>query len=172
MFNVFLVGFMGSGKSSVGKSLAQEMDLRFIDTDEMIEAEAKMSIPELFRSKGEDRFRELEEEALLKVTGLKGCVVATGGGIVLRESNMETMRRSGIIVCLTASAETLYSRVMDDSNRPLLAGANPMGRIKELLAYRKPFYEKADYIVDTSQLNVGQVALEVGRIVKSTGGKS
>jgi shikimate kinase len=167
MPNIFLVGFMGTGKSSVGRRLAKEMGLRYIDTDELIEAEAKMPISEIFGLKGEDHFRELEEEVLSKVARLQGCIVATGGGIVLRERNMETMRRSGIVVCLSASPEVIYSRVKNGSNRPLLAGGNAMSRIKEMLAYRKPYYEKADYIIDTSGLSVGQVASEVSRIVKS-----
>jgi len=172
MLNVFLVGFMGTGKSSVGRRLSKEMGLRFIDTDELIEAQAKMSISEIFRLKGEDQFRELEEEVLSKIARFQGCVVATGGGIVLRERNIETMRRSGIVVCLTASPEAIYSRLKDDSNRPLLAGGNAMNRIEEMLAYRKPYYEKAEYIIDTSDLSVGQAVAEVGRIVKSQYRKS
>ena len=146
---IALTGFMGTGKTTVGRLLAERLGMDFIDTDESIEARAGRSIPEIFSAHGEEHFRDLESRALAEALATPGRVVSTGGGMLLRDANVEALRQAGPIICLTATAETVLGRTSADANRPLLDVADPAGRIEELLAARDECYAQADVHVGT-----------------------
>jgi shikimate kinase len=152
--SVALIGFMGTGKTVVGKLLAQKLGKRFIELDALIEKRAGKSIPEIFRQDGEIKFRELEIEATRGVAGRKNTVIAGGGGIVLNNINIDRLRQECVIVCLTASPTMILQRTSKDKDgRPLLAVADRLRQIRELLKFRRPFYERAaDFTVNTSRL--------------------
>ncbi len=155
-----LVGFMGTGKTAVGRLLAQKLGKDFIELDAMIEQKAGRSIPEIFRQDGEAGFRQLEIEITRAVAGRKNTVIACGGGIVLNTINIDRLRQECIIVCLTASPSVILKRTsVDKDERPLLATADRLRQIKELLKFRRPFYERAaDITVNTSRLKAEAVA--------------
>jgi shikimate kinase len=156
--NIILVGFMGTGKTSVGMRLAEMLDMRFIDTDDLIEENSKMSITRIFSEMGEEHFRDLESEAVEEVSRFSRCVVATGGGVVIREQNVRNLKSSGLLFCLDATPEVIFQRTSQYAHRPLLEVEDPISRIRNMLQFRAPFYAKADYRIDTSKLTVNQVA--------------
>jgi shikimate kinase len=148
-----LVGFMGTGKSTVGQALAECLGWRFVDTDQVIVEREGRTIPELFETMGETYFREQESRVLEDVLDGDHQVVSTGGGSVLREANRETMRAGGFVVALTAPPSVLLERLRADANRPLLAG-DKEERVLRLLEERKDAYDFAHFTVDTSESNV------------------
>lgn len=161
--NIILTGFMGSGKTSVGKILALLLKVNFFDSDEIIAGMEEMSVSDIFRCHGEDYFRCRETEAL-EILGKKtpgSCVVSTGGGAVLRPWNLHALRENGIIICLDVSAEEAYSRVKEMKDRPLLQVENPLKKIEELLQKRKPFYLQADICLSTTGKTLQEIALEI-----------
>ena len=164
--NIVLIGFMGSGKSTVGKILARKLSRKVVDTDDVIEKTAGMSIKEIFEKFGEAYFRELERKAVKKVSKLEGHIIITGGGVVLNRENMQNLRKRGIIVYLHADPEVIYERVKKTDKRPLLNVKNPIKRIKELLEFRKELYGEHDIKVDTSRLTPEEVADEIIRKMK------
>ena len=152
--SIALIGFMGTGKTAVGRLLAQETGKAFLELDALIEERAGTSIAEIFRREGEIAFREKEIAAVREVTGRPDTVIACGGGVVLNTINTERLRTFCHIVCLTASPEAVIRRCSDDDTRPLLAGPDRMQIIQQLLRYRRPFYTRAaDIMVGTSRLN-------------------
>lgn len=161
MKNIVLTGFMGAGKSVVGRKLAERLGLGVVDTDDVIEEESGMEISEIFSRFGETRFRELESEAVQKVASLENSVIVTGGGVVLKAENITTLKKNGSIVYLRASPEAIYNRVKDETHRPLLQVADPPGRIRELLEQRTPFYANNDIEIDTTNLSVDEVVEEI-----------
>lgn len=164
--NIFLTGFMGAGKTSTGKLLAARLGIDCYDTDEIIAAVSGMSIAEIFTSRGEAFFRNMESE-LLRLLGEKPpgtCVVSTGGGAVLRRENTIAMRRNGLIVLLHVTAEEACRRISQSKSRPLINTADPLRSIRELLEKRTPFYCKADLIVETSGLTIAKT---VNRVIKA-----
>lgn len=161
MKNIVLTGFMGAGKSSAGKKLAQRLGMKVVDTDELIEKRAGMKISEIFEKQGEAQFREAEKSVIEEVSKLENCVVITGGGVVLKKENMDNLRRNGIIIYLHAAPEIIYQRVKSESHRPLLHVGQPMKKIKELLEFRAPYYANNDLAVDTSNMSVEQVVEEI-----------
>ncbi|HDH28329.1 MAG TPA: shikimate kinase [Euryarchaeota archaeon] len=161
MKNIVLTGFMGAGKSSVGKRLAEHLGLSVVDTDEVIEEDSGMKISEIFSRFGEPRFRELESEAVKRVSKLTDHVIVTGGGVVLKAVNIENLRKKGIIIYLHAAPETIYNRVKDETHRPLLQVADPLAKIRELLESRSQFYANNDIEVDTTNLSVDEVVEEI-----------
>ena len=157
--NVVLIGFMGSGKSSVGRELARRWRFRFVDTDGAIRRRFSKSIGEIFSIYGEDFFREQEHEVLREMLGQQRAVIATGGGIVLQDRNVALLRRLGRIVWLTASPDTIWERVRMSSHRPLLQNQDPRGTMDRLLQARSPLYAAAaDLTVDSSGLLHCEVA--------------
>jgi shikimate kinase len=154
--NVILVGFMGTGKSTVGKLLAKRLGWRFTDMDERIEKEQRMPISELFRIHGESYFREMESKVLITLLAADKQIVATGGGAVLAEENRSCMLDNGWVIALTANPDTIVSRVSRDQNRPLLQG-NLQERVHTLLEQRKHAYEFAHVTIDTTHLNTDQI---------------
>lgn len=161
MRNIFLVGFMGAGKTTVGRILAGRLGYRYCDSDKVIETKAGKTIPEIFSGLGEDRFRELESETLESLSGKIKQVIATGGGAVMRDRNWDAMKKGGVTVYLKAPAEVIWNRIKHSKTRPLLNVDNPLEAAKDLLEKRIPFYEKADLTVDTESLSVDEIASEI-----------
>lgn len=160
---IILVGFMGTGKSTVAQQLAARLGWRKVDLDLAIEENQGCSIPELFTSRGEPYFRQLETDVLKQtLEGSEGIVVATGGGAVLAEANRKTMLASGLVVALTATVESILSRVQNDPNRPLLQG-NAAESVPKLLESRKHAYDFAHMHIDTTEKSVDEI---VGLIVE------
>lgn len=155
---VAITGFMGAGKTTVGRIVAERLGLEFVDTDEMIESAAGRSIPDIFATEGEAHFRDLETAALKRALSRPGRVVSTGGGILLREENVEAQRKAGPIVCLTAEPDTILERTLGDEHRPLLQVADPQARIAALLDQRRSCYAQADAHVGTDGRDPGEVA--------------
>ncbi len=161
--NIVLTGFMGVGKTAVGKHLAQLLQMEFIDTDQLIE-ESFMKIPDIFRLYGEDRFRQEEMLVVKKAAAFSNCVIATGGGVVLNPDNMKALRSNGWIVLLTARPEVIAERLKGGETRPLLQQADDKIKlIRELLRAREKYYRNCDISIDTSDLSVSQVAEEIIR---------
>lgn len=165
MKNIVLTGFMGTGKSSVGRHLANELNIKFIDTDDLIEKEAGICINEIFAKFGETYFRRLESKVINEVSSDTNMVIATGGGVIVNPLNLEALKKNGIVVCLTASIEIILSRVGIGDERPLISEGDKKEAISNLLKVREPFYKKADFIVDTSAKTVGEVVEEIKKIV-------
>ncbi len=163
--SISLIGFMGTGKTAVGRVLAKKLAKKFIELDAIIENKAGKSIPEIFRQDGEIRFRELEIEAVRTVAAKKNAVIACGGGIVLNTINIDRLRKGSVIICLTAAPAVILKRTSGDNNgRPLLNVADRRQQIKKLLQFRRPFYVRAaDFTVNTSRLNIETV---VGKILE------
>jgi shikimate kinase len=159
--NIYLLGFMGAGKTSIGKILAEKLRLEFCDLDELIGRERGKTISRLFAEDGEDFFRDLESKKLLTISRKSGQIISTGGGVVLREANWEVMEKGGITIYLKASTDILWSRIRNDSSRPLLQVDRPVEKVRELLSTRVPFYEKADIIIDTENKSPETVADDI-----------
>ncbi len=165
--NVVLIGFMGSGKTQTGRSLSERLGLRFTDTDALIETRAGKAIRRIFEEDGEEAFRVLERSVILEAAGETGQVIATGGGVPANPDNMVTLKRSGCVVWLQASPESVWERVREGQERPLLAVEDPQGRIRELLRIREPFYAQAHLAVDTSGKSVPEVAGEIIELLRA-----
>lgn len=156
--NIILIGFMGAGKSEIGRRLAKELKCNFLDTDELIEKSDGRKIADIFKEEGEDFFRGLETEVLGTLQDYENFVLATGGGIVLKEENVALLKSMGRVVLLFAEPEVIYARVKSKTHRPLLQVADPEAEIRKILSYRDPFYIKAaDFKVDTSKLSPDEV---------------
>ncbi|MFQ5597713.1 MAG: shikimate kinase [Nitrospiria bacterium] len=161
--NIVLLGFMGTGKSIIGRRLAVELQYRFIDTDRLIEERCKKSIPEIFLDEGEPYFRKLESEVVSEVADLKNHVIATGGGVASNPTNLEVLEKSGVLVTLSARPEVILRRVQRRAGkRPLLKGTNPLETINRLLSEREAGYRRSAIHIDTSDIRVEE---SVHRIV-------
>jgi shikimate kinase len=157
--NLYLVGMMGAGKTTVGRMLARRLKLRFVDSDHEIEARCGVKIPVIFEIEGEAGFRAREAQAIAELVRLDGIVLATGGGVVLAAENRRLLAERGTVVYLRATPEHVYERVRQDRNRPLLASGNPLARLRELYRERDPLYRSiADLIVDTGRQSVQALA--------------
>jgi shikimate kinase len=161
--NIVLVGFMGAGKSTVGKAFAEGCGMRLVDVDELIVRERGKTIPKIFAEEGEEAFRNYETGALRSLLEAGGLVVATGGGVVGRPENWALMRLIGPIVYLRARWPALRERIAGCTNRPLASADRPEDEIVALLQRRMPLYEQADLIVDTENKTVADVVAEIRR---------
>lgn len=161
--NIALIGFMGAGKSAVGRALAERLGMAFVDLDSLIEEKAGRSIAEIFARDGEAAFRRMEAEISRLVASRERTVMACGGGIVLGQNNIGTIRESAVVVYLAAEPSILLRRVLSSpERRPLLDVADPASAMESLLQNRRPLYEKAaDIIIDTSLMDIAGAA---GRI--------
>jgi shikimate kinase len=159
--NLALVGFMGTGKSSVGQLVAAELRFRFVDTDDLVETRAGKTVSAIFAEHGEGRFREYERAVVDELKGLHRTVIATGGGLIANEENFESLKTHALVVCLWASPETIWERVRHQTHRPLLQGPDPVARMRELLAGRAPFYRRADVLVNTDLRSLKEVVHHV-----------
>ena len=164
---IYLTGFMGTGKSMILNCLHEVCGFDKIEMDEQIVQEQGMSIPEIFEKKGEEYFRNLETELVRKISAMDNIVVSCGGGTVMRQCNVDEMKKNGTIVLLTAEPETVYERVKGSHNRPLLEKNMNPEYIKELMAARRPKYEAAaDFVIKTDKLTAGEICLEINKRLK------
>lgn len=153
---------MGSGKSSVGRRVAAHLGFKFVDADAVLEERAGREIAEIFASEGEEKFRDLESEVLASLKSLTGCVISTGGGVILREKNRVLLRELGFVVWLTASEDALFARVSRTNKRPLLQTSDPRATVATLFAARRPLYaEAAQFTVDTTTFSHTQATQAV-----------
>ncbi|HLD82431.1 MAG TPA: shikimate kinase [Candidatus Omnitrophota bacterium] len=165
MRNIYLVGFMGTGKTAVGRELAKRKKWQFMDLDELIELKEKRVISDIFAKEGEPYFRRLESRVLKEACKEKKFVVACGGGIVINPDNIKVMKETGKVVCLTARPEVILKRTSGYAHRPLLNVKSPQKQIELLLKLRAPYYTKADITIDTSKISINEI---VGKILKIT----
>ncbi len=159
--NLALIGFMGTGKSSVGRLAAHQLHFTYLDTDQVIEAWAGKPIVDIFKTDGEPAFRDLERKVVENLTHRKKTVIATGGGLPTNEVNLASLKSHALVVCLWASPETIYERVREHTHRPLLNEPDPLAKIRHLLALREPYYRQADVLVNTEMRPVREVAAQV-----------
>lgn len=166
MKNIVLTGFMGTGKTEVGKELSKILGWKLVDADEEIVRSKGMSINDIFNSLGERAFRDIETEVIRSISAGKNIIISTGGGVVLRQENMNALKKNGIILLLTASPDTILKRTGNSDERPLLRVENPLQKIEELLNFRRPFYENADIIINTEEKSPRRIAEEIIEEVK------
>ncbi len=160
--NIVLIGFMGTGKSTVARRLADRLNRNFFELDELIEKEAGKTINNIFKEEGGERFRDLESDMIGVITKREGGIISCGGGAVLRERNVKILKKNAVLIHLTASPQVILERIGDDENRPLLMHNNKIERIKELIRTRGKIYDRcADYTIDTSELGIEDVVHEI-----------
>jgi len=166
--NIYLVGPMGAGKSTIGRVLAAELHLGFRDSDKVIEDRTGADIPWIFDMEGEEGFRDRESAVLEELSKAQDFVIATGGGIILRPQNRELMKSSGYVCYLTASIDQLVERTARDKKRPLLQVENPRQKIIDLVTLRDPLYrEAADFVINTDRRSPKVVAQEISSLIHS-----
>ena len=160
--SIVLIGMMGAGKSAVGRCLQWRTGFTQFDTDEMARSKFGMPISEIFSTHSEDKFREAETEALRNLSPDQSAIIVTGGGIVLREENIDILKRCGVVVWLEADEKTLFKRASRTGDRPLLRRKNPRKEFTQMLRARLPLYAKiADIRIDTSELTAEEVAVAI-----------
>ena len=166
--HIFMIGFMGVGKTSTSRELSKKLGVREIDTDAMIVEKEGKAISEIFADEGEEYFRHVETGMLDAIADFKPCIVSCGGGMVMRQVNVDKMKQQGRILLLTASPETIYEHVKDSTNRPLLNGNMNVPYIKELMDAREPKYRAAaDIIIETDGCTPLQVADKIMDVLKA-----
>ncbi|MGC8991196.1 MAG: shikimate kinase [Verrucomicrobiia bacterium] len=166
--NIALIGFMASGKSTVGRTVAERLGFSFVDTDELVEQRAGKSVATIFAEDGEEKFREYERQVAAELVHRRNTVIATGGGFGADPSNLASLKTHALVVCLWAPPEVLQERARRLENRPLLQVPDPLGRIRELLAKRTPVYQQADVLINTAGRHNYEVAQIVLRHFQST----
>jgi shikimate kinase len=159
--NLALIGFMGTGKSSVGQLVASSLHFTFLDSDHLIEARTGKSIGEIFAQDGEPAFRALERSMVQELVSRKKTVISTGGGLPVDDSNLASLKTHALVVCLWASPEKIWERIRGQTHRPLLNEPDPLVKIRSLLAVREPCYRRADVLVNTEMRSVKEVAAQV-----------
>ena len=160
--NIYLVGMMGAGKTSIGRLLSKRSRRRFYDSDHVIEERTGVTIPTIFDLEGEQSFRDREEAVIAELARLSNIVLATGGGAILRENNRQVLCSSGIIVYLRGSVEDLWRRTRKDKNRPLLLTDNPRQKLAEIYSVRDPIYSSvADIIIETGNPSIQSLEQDV-----------
>lgn len=165
---ISLIGFMGTGKTTIGKHLAKALGYEFVDVDRYIEEREGRTIREIFADQGEETFRQLETQALNEILAKDHLVISTGGGIVLRRENRDLLLKHSFVVSLKASPRNLYFRLKESTTRPLLQGPHPERTIRHLMHKRYPYYNQNHISVDTDRYNVEQcVALIVENFVEN-----
>ena len=159
--NLALIGFMGTGKTSVGRHVAEYLGFDFLDTDELIQARTGRSITDIFAKEGEPAFRELERQIVQELSAREKTAIATGGGLPTNAENLAALKSFALVVCLWASPEKIWERVRNQSHRPLLHDPDPQKKIRDLLAVRAPFYRQADVLINTDLRAAREVAQQV-----------
>lgn len=159
--NLALIGFMGTGKTSVGRLMADQLHFDYLDTDDMIQFRTGRTITSIFREDGEAAFRELEQQVVRELAARRRTVISTGGGLPTNAENLASLKTHALTVCLWASPEKIWERVRNQTHRPLLCGPNPRLKIAELLAAREPFYRQADVLINTDLRSVREVVQQV-----------
>ena len=158
---IALVGFMGTGKTSVGRLVAELLRFEFVDTDELIEEYTGRSITDIFAKDGEAAFRTLEQKVVEELAGKTKTVISTGGGLPTNPDNLSRLKSCALVVCLWASPEKIWERVRHQAHRPLLHDADPQKKIHDLLAVREPAYRQADVLVNTGLRSPREVAQQI-----------
>jgi len=170
MRNIALIGFMGTGKTSVAKELAERLGKKYVGTDELIVKKIGKSVEKIFEEDEEKKFREMEIEACKEVAGMEDIVVDCGGGVVLNKINIDRLKKSCLIILLTTKPEIILKRC-ENSERPLLKVENKLEEIRKMLSSRKPFYEMAaDYSIDTSETDVDDIVKKIIKIWEKNAG--
>ncbi len=156
--NLSLTGFMGVGKSTLGRSLAKTLRYQFVDTDDLIEQRTGRKIADIFKIDGEPHFRALEHTLANEITGWRQTVIATGGGLIAQNNNLNLLKQSSFLVCLWASLNTIHQRIKKQKHRPLLQTENPLEKIRQLLQQRIPYYKQSDIIIHTDNRPMRTIA--------------
>ena len=165
--NIFLIGPMGAGKTTVGRLLAQKLSLTFIDSDHEIEDHTGVDIPLIFEKEGEEGFRRREADIINELCQRKNIVLATGGGAVIKEENRKNLINHGLVIYLQADIKHLLHRTRKDRNRPLLQGPNPEQKLREIMQQREPLYQQAaDYVIDTGKYSVQAIINQILELQK------
>ena len=165
--NIFLVGPMGAGKTTIGRQLAEALDMEFVDSDHEIEARSGATIPWIFDVEGEEGFRKRERAMIDELTQRQNIVLATGGGAVLSEANRQYLRSRGTVIYLSASIEQLLKRTERDRNRPLLQTEDPRAKLEELMQIRDPLYrEVADIVLITDHSSIRKAVNRIIQLLK------
>ncbi len=164
--NIILIGFRGTGKSTVGKLLAKRLKRDFIDSDEYIEGTNEKTIKHIFEEDGEEGFRKYEEEAITELSSMNNKIIAAGGGVVLKNENVKNLKSNGFLILLEATPEIIYDRIRQDEKtrqqRPSLTNKPPLDEIKHIIDKRQQFYENAaDYTINTSYVSCEDVVEEI-----------
>ena len=159
--NIALIGFMGTGKTSVGRLVAEQLHFHYLDTDEMIQSATGKTVADIFTTSGEPTFRALEEKAVEELTGKNHTVISCGGGLPIASQNLISLKTHALVVCLWASPAKIWERVKNQTHRPLLHDPDPQKKIRELLAAREPFYKQADILLNTELRSLREVAQQV-----------
>lgn len=159
--NIALIGFMGTGKSTVGRLMAEQLRFDFLDTDILIEQRSGKKITEIFAQNGEPAFRELEAQLVAELAARTHTIISTGGGLPTNPANLASLKAHSLVICLWATPERIYERVRDQSHRPLLNDPDPLGKIRSLLAAREKFYKQADVLINSDLRSAREVAQQV-----------
>ena len=166
--NIYLIGLMGAGKTTIGRQLARSLTLPFYDSDKAIEENTGVDISTIFEYEGEEGFRKREKQMIQRLTGLKGIVLATGGGVILSEDNRNLLINNGFVVYLQCSVQRVLERTRKDKQRPLLQTDNPKERLEQLLEQRETLYLScADYKIDTGEIQTKVVIREILKAYQS-----
>lgn len=160
---IALIGFMGTGKSTIGPLLAEKLGYRFIDTDLMVEEELGMEISEIFQNLGESCFRDAEHLALKKALAKEKVVISTGGGAILLKENRKLLGENAFVVSLTCEPETIFQRLQGDQSRPLLKSIDPLREIKIIMANRYKYYEECDFQISTEEWTINECCQKIIR---------
>jgi shikimate kinase len=164
LHNIYLIGPMGAGKTTVGKQLSEVLGVEFIDSDHEIQRRTGVDIPTIFEFEGEEGFRNREQAVIDELTAREGIILATGGGVVLRETNRQHLSSRGVVVYLRCTPEQQYERTRRDKNRPLLQTDNPLQKLQSLMRTRDPLYRQtADMVISTEGKNTQSVVREIVR---------
>lgn len=161
-----LIGFMGTGKTTLGRRLAKKLQLEFVDTDQCIEARQGKRIADIFAAEGEAAFRQMERELLEELCARENLLIATGGGIVLDQGNRDCLREHTFLVTLTAKPSAVYNRVKNNTSRPLLQGSDPYKKIVAMMAARKAFYDIGHIIIQTDTMSEGKAIAQITEAYK------
>jgi len=159
--NIALIGFMGTGKTTVGRIVADQLKFELLDTDVLIEQRNGKKITEIFAQNGEPAFRALEAQLIQELTTRTKTVISTGGGLPTNLANLQSLKTHSLVVCLWATPEGIYERVREQSHRPLLNDPDPLGKIRTLLATREKFYKQADVLLNSDLRSAREVAQQV-----------
>jgi shikimate kinase len=165
--NIVLTGFMGTGKTTVGRRVAETLNAAFLDVDATIEKETGHSVRHIFELEGEKHFRDLERDTIARLAAWDHAVISTGGGALLYPENRTALKKNGYLICLTARTGTLLERLKDDMTRPLLAGEDPAGRIERLLKERNGVYALCDLQIQTDNKTIEDVAKSIVEAVEN-----